>query len=165
MRDFPGGLVAKTLCSQCRGPGSDPWSGNWIPHATIKTQHSQINNLKKKNKKQNVSTILSSLSAPPQLTTFSLLFLGSLLPKTWCKWNRTICTFVSTFFWTALRHKIQPFKACNPAGFSLSTVLGTISTINLGARHYFQRNSALFGAPHSHQPTLCLYSPVFFCSV
>ena len=27
--DFPGGPVAKTLCSQCRGP---PWSGNWIPH-------------------------------------------------------------------------------------------------------------------------------------
>ena len=26
--DFPGGPVAKTLCSQCRGPGFDPWSGN-----------------------------------------------------------------------------------------------------------------------------------------
>ena len=26
--------VAKTLCSQCREPGFDPWSGNWIPHAT-----------------------------------------------------------------------------------------------------------------------------------
>ena len=27
-RDFPGGRVAKTPCSQCRGPGFDPWSGN-----------------------------------------------------------------------------------------------------------------------------------------
>ena len=26
--DFPGGPVAKTLRSQCRGPGFDPWSGN-----------------------------------------------------------------------------------------------------------------------------------------
>ena len=26
--DFPGGAVVKTLCSQCRGPGFDPWSGN-----------------------------------------------------------------------------------------------------------------------------------------
>ena len=26
--DFPGGPVAKTLCSQCRGLGFDPWSGN-----------------------------------------------------------------------------------------------------------------------------------------
>ena len=26
--DFPGGAVDKTLCSQCRGPGFDPWSGN-----------------------------------------------------------------------------------------------------------------------------------------
>ena len=26
--DFPGGLVAKTLCSQCRGPGFDPWLGS-----------------------------------------------------------------------------------------------------------------------------------------
>ena len=25
--DFPGGPVAKTLGSQCRGPGLDPWSG------------------------------------------------------------------------------------------------------------------------------------------
>ena len=27
-RDFPGGPVAETICSQCRGPGFDPWSGN-----------------------------------------------------------------------------------------------------------------------------------------
>ena len=27
-RDFPGGPVAKTLCSQCRGPRFDPWLGN-----------------------------------------------------------------------------------------------------------------------------------------
>ena len=26
--DFPGGTVAKTPCSQCRGPGFDPWPGN-----------------------------------------------------------------------------------------------------------------------------------------
>ena len=25
---FPGGPVAKTLLSQCRGPRFDPWSGN-----------------------------------------------------------------------------------------------------------------------------------------
>ena len=27
-RDFPGGPVAKTPHSQCRGPGFNPWSGN-----------------------------------------------------------------------------------------------------------------------------------------
>ena len=27
-RDFPGGPVAKTSCSQCRGPGFNPWLGN-----------------------------------------------------------------------------------------------------------------------------------------
>ena len=26
--DLPGGPVAGTPCSPCRGPGSDPWSGN-----------------------------------------------------------------------------------------------------------------------------------------
>ena len=41
--DFPGGLVAKTLYSQCSGPGFDPWSGNCIPHTTVKTWSSQIN--------------------------------------------------------------------------------------------------------------------------
>ena len=27
-KDFPGGTVAKTLPSHCRGPGFHPWSGN-----------------------------------------------------------------------------------------------------------------------------------------
>ena len=27
-RDFPGGPVAKSLSSPCRGPGFNPWSGN-----------------------------------------------------------------------------------------------------------------------------------------
>ena len=52
-REFPGGPVAKTLYSQCRGPGFNPWSGNWIPQATAKTKNSQINKNKyifKKNK-------------------------------------------------------------------------------------------------------------------
>ena len=34
--DFPGGPVARTPCSQCRGPGLDPWSGNYIPHTATK---------------------------------------------------------------------------------------------------------------------------------
>ena len=54
--DFPAGSVVKTPHSQCRGPGFNPWSGNWIPHATTKSPHaatktwcSQINtHLKKK---------------------------------------------------------------------------------------------------------------------
>ena len=33
-RDSSGGPVAKTLCSECRSPWFDSWSGNWIPHAT-----------------------------------------------------------------------------------------------------------------------------------
>ena len=33
---FPGGPVAKTLGSQCRGPRFDPWSGNVTPHTTTK---------------------------------------------------------------------------------------------------------------------------------
>ena len=37
LRDFPVGLVAMTLCSSLwRGPGFEPWSGNYIPHATTK---------------------------------------------------------------------------------------------------------------------------------
>ena len=55
--DFPGGPVAKTPQSQCRGPRYDTWSGNYITHTTTKkilraaieipcaatkTQHSQI---------------------------------------------------------------------------------------------------------------------------
>ena len=28
IRDFPGAPVAKTLHSQCKGSGFDPWSGN-----------------------------------------------------------------------------------------------------------------------------------------
>ena len=36
-RDFPSGPVVKTLCSQCREPGFNPWSTNWIPHAANKS--------------------------------------------------------------------------------------------------------------------------------
>ena len=36
MRDFLGDPVSKTLCSQCRGPGFNTGSGNYIPHATAK---------------------------------------------------------------------------------------------------------------------------------
>ena len=42
-REFPGGPVAKTLCSRYRGAGFDPWSGNWFPCATTKPLCSQIN--------------------------------------------------------------------------------------------------------------------------
>ena len=28
LQDFPGGPLPKTPCSQCRGPGFDPWPGN-----------------------------------------------------------------------------------------------------------------------------------------
>ena len=33
--DFPGGPMAKTPHSQCRGPGFDPWSGNKILYASV----------------------------------------------------------------------------------------------------------------------------------
>ena len=35
--DLPGGPVAKTPGTQCRGPGFDPWSGNSIPYAATKS--------------------------------------------------------------------------------------------------------------------------------
>ena len=31
IRDFPGGTVVKSLFSQCRGPGFNPWLGNQDP--------------------------------------------------------------------------------------------------------------------------------------
>ena len=34
--DLLGGPVAKTVSSQYRGPGFDPWSGKQIPYATTK---------------------------------------------------------------------------------------------------------------------------------
>ena len=50
--------MAKTLCSQGRGPGFDPWLGNWIPHATTKKPWLQLRpdtnkqvNFKKTNEK------------------------------------------------------------------------------------------------------------------
>ena len=49
-RDFPGGPVAKSLCSQRRGPRFNPWSRNKsfratvkIPSAPARTWHSQVN--------------------------------------------------------------------------------------------------------------------------
>lgn len=35
-KDFPGGLAAKTLSFQCRMPGFNLLSGNYVPHAETK---------------------------------------------------------------------------------------------------------------------------------
>ena len=51
---FPGGPVAKTLSSPCRGPGFNPWSENYIQHAATKTRCSQISKLKINIKKKKV---------------------------------------------------------------------------------------------------------------
>ena len=48
MMNFPSPL-AKTPCSQCRGPGFHPLSGNQISHAATKTHHSQMEKKKKNN--------------------------------------------------------------------------------------------------------------------
>ena len=40
--DIPGGPVAKTPHSQCRGPGFEPWLENWIPLAATKNSHTTI---------------------------------------------------------------------------------------------------------------------------
>ena len=40
-RGFTGSPVTKTPCSQCRGPGFKPWSGNEIPHAATKSLHAE----------------------------------------------------------------------------------------------------------------------------
>ena len=40
--DFSHDSVAETPCSQCRGPGFDPWSGNWMPHASTKSPHATM---------------------------------------------------------------------------------------------------------------------------
>ena len=37
-RNFPGGPVAETPHSQCRGPGLDLWSGNYSSHITTKNR-------------------------------------------------------------------------------------------------------------------------------
>ena len=36
-KDFPGGPVARTLSSQHKGTGFDHWSGDWIPHAPLRS--------------------------------------------------------------------------------------------------------------------------------
>ena len=36
--DFPAGPVAKTPCSQCRGPWFDPWSGDRVPQRVCMLQ-------------------------------------------------------------------------------------------------------------------------------
>ena len=46
-RDFPGGPVAKTPGSQCKGPEFNPWSGNQVLHAAPNTGRGK---LKKTNK-------------------------------------------------------------------------------------------------------------------
>ena len=56
--------MAKTLHSQCRGPGTDPWSENQISHITAKSLNAEVKRshvlqlipgtVKKKKKKKKV---------------------------------------------------------------------------------------------------------------
>lgn len=52
---LPWDLVANLLSPQYRGFGFDPWSGNYISHATVKILYSQ----KKKKKKNFIQATLS----------------------------------------------------------------------------------------------------------
>ena len=44
-RNLPGGPVAKTLHSQCRGQGFDHWSGNQVSHAAAKCSNAATKDL------------------------------------------------------------------------------------------------------------------------
>ena len=46
-RESPCGSVAETPRSQRRGLGFEPWSGNWIPHATTKSLHAATKDRRK----------------------------------------------------------------------------------------------------------------------
>ena len=63
IRDFPGGLVVKTLCFQCRGHGFDP-RGTKIPYAAQQDQ--------KQKKKKYIKLTLVGLLAQ-ELVNFSFL--------------------------------------------------------------------------------------------
>ena len=42
-QDFPGGPMVKTLCSPCRGPRFNPWSGNQSLQAATKSLYAKTN--------------------------------------------------------------------------------------------------------------------------
>ena len=93
-KNFPGGPVVKTPCSQCQGPGFNPWLENQIPCATTNSSHATtkdwkiplaqlrlseakwINKYQEKKKKENDSTHFYGLDLSKQpdrahSTTFS----------------------------------------------------------------------------------------------
>ena len=71
-RDFPGGPVAKALCSRCGGPRLNPWSGNQILCATTKIWQSWINKQILKKKKR-----LCRLNNGPKISMFLILEPGN----------------------------------------------------------------------------------------
>ena len=90
---------SKPPCSQCRGPGFDPWSGNWIPHAAgrethaaAKTWQSQRSKHLEKEKKQSPSSRLSQ-----QRRHFWLALTTHLAGHTWplCLSNKAACPGLS----------------------------------------------------------------------
>ena len=84
--DFPGDPMAKTLSSQCRGPGFNPWSGT----------RSHMPQLKKKKKK---SCMLQSRFKTPRAATKTwysqinklIIFLKrkEIIAKTYQIWQKT----------------------------------------------------------------------------
>ena len=112
-RDFPGGPVIKTLCSQCRGPRFYPWLGNQIPQAVTKTQGSPPESdsctWQKKKKKiifffikyrhaeeSSISFLQFAASRGTRCSSFHFRFLLWSLP--WCSYTLAIeCLYSSVF--------------------------------------------------------------------
>ena len=70
-RDFPGGLMVKTPCFQCRGHRFDPWLENYMPCGTVK---------KKKKTTKKTTTIVKTLlihSLSLRITACHARFQGS----------------------------------------------------------------------------------------
>ena len=90
-RDFPGGPVATTSHSPCRGPRFHPWSGNWIPRAATKTWCSRINEDEKKYTSSQVRLAKSTPNKQNQDAQHESSILTQNracgLPEVWVEWN------------------------------------------------------------------------------
>ena len=131
LRDFPGGPVAKTLSSQCRGPRFDPWSGSQILHTTTKTQSSQINKIKKKKKTVYIRVSLSSV------TILAFWLFAS------CMWLHWVSLAVHGFFVAVSGLSL----AVASGSSSLVAVCGPLIVVaSLVVGHRLQRGLSSWGA-------------------
>ena len=109
-QDFPGGPMSKTLHIQCKGPGFNPWSRNYIPHAATKDPAWS----REDRRSQVVIRPVSSVQSLSGVWLFAIPWITALQPSLSITNSQSLLKLLPLSWWChpAISSSIIPFSSC-----------------------------------------------------